>query len=281
MSSRTVLITGCSSGIGKELAKEFQDQGWEVFAGARRVEKMKELKERGIYTIPLDVTNEESAVSAKEFIEKKTGGKLDMLFNNAGQSATFPATDLTDEDAKQCYDVNVFGVMRMVRVFSPLLIAAKGTIANTGSVAGKLQAPFSSAYSSSKAALHQYANVLRVELAPFGVNVVTTYTAAVKTDIADTRPLPSGSLYQPIEDGIAERRTMARNNSPMEAEVYAKKVVHQLLRSKKPFFWEGNRWFMIWFALTFLPRKFLDWVIMRKFKLADLAAILQRQKKDN
>jgi 1-acylglycerone phosphate reductase len=277
---KTALITGCSSGIGKELAKEFKTRGWEVFAGARRVEMMDDLAKLGINVIGLDVTDQESVDAAKLLVEEKANGKLDLLFNNAGQSCTFPAADLAIEDAQKCYDVNVFGVMRMVRTFLPMLIAAKGTIANTGSITSMLQVPFSTVYSSSKAALTQYANGLRLELAPFGVKVVTTLTAAVKTDIADTRGLPEGSLYAAVEDGVAERRSFAANNNPMSADVYAKRVVDQLVKkSPKPFFWEGNNWFKIWFALTFLPRRLVDYILMRRFKLLELLSRIAQSKK--
>lgn len=264
------LITGCSSGIGKESAKEVYSRGYTVFAGARRVDKMQDLASMGIHVLSLDVTSQDSIDKFFEFVKENTN-KLDLLFNNAGQSCTFPASDVEIEDAKQCFDVNLYGAMRMVKTFLPMLIQGKGTIAFTGSVTGELQFPFSTVYSSSKAALHQYANGLRLEVKPFDVKVVTVCTAGVDTGIADTRPLPENSLYTKIEHGVQERRQMAAKNKPMDPRLFAQKVINQVERKHpKPFFWQGNNWLLLWIARYLLPRWLVDYIFMKKFKLLEL-----------
>lgn len=164
-----------------------------MFAGCRRLNTVKDLEELGIRTLRLDVTDQDSIDEARVIVEQEAKGRgLDILYNNAGLAYTTPCTDIVIEDVHACFDVNVYGVMRMVKTFSPLLIQAKGKIIQTGSVGALMQFPFASGYAAAKAALHQYSNVLRIEMATFGVKVVTVITAAVGTNFADKRPLPDG-----------------------------------------------------------------------------------------
>ena len=139
----------------------------------------------------------------------------------------FPATDVTDAQMKQCFEVNVFGAIRTVRELVPLIINAQGVIGFTGSVSGIIPFPFSCIYSASKAAIHQYAATLRLEMKPFGVKVINIVTGGVKTDIEDKRDLPESSIYNVpgIKEAFNERRQMAARNKPMPAEVYAKKLL--------------------------------------------------------
>jgi 1-acylglycerone phosphate reductase len=242
---------------------------------------MNDLKELGVHTLELDVTSDESVANALKYIEKESGGRLDFLFNNAGASCTFPAMDLKVADAEACFAVNFFGVIRVTKLFLPLLIEAKGAIVQTGSVAGKLPFPFASVYSASKAALHQYSDVLRIELAPFGVKVVTLVVAAVLTDIADDRPLPKDSLYIDIEaDGVQARRTMAKDNSPMPANVFAERVVHKLTTPVFPprNIWDGHGAWFLWFLNLFVPKFLIALAFARRFKLNRLASLIQAKK---
>lgn len=251
--------------------------GYTVFAGARRLEAMKDLADLGITTISLDVTNEESVQNTIKIIEEQTG-RLDILFNNAGTSCTFPGTDVTVEDAKACFDVNLFGVIRMTRAAIPLLKESKGTIVQTGSVAAVLPFPFGSIYAASKAALHQYSNVLRIELRPFDINVVVLCVAAVDTEIADTRPLPKGSLYMDIDDGIQARRTMAKDNKPMSPTIFAKNIVPQVIQSNpKRTIWNGRGVWFLW-ILSVCPRWLIELIFFYKFHLAKLTAILKSRR---
>lgn len=276
---RTVLITGCSSGIGKALAREFHQKGYDVIAGARRVHHMDDLKAEGVKTVYLDVTDQDSIEKARKYVEAETGGRLDMLFNNAGVACTEPATDLSIDRVQECFAVNVFGVMSMVRAFAPMVIAAKGTIANTGSVAAIIQFPYSSAYSASKAALHQYLNCLRLELAPFGVKVVTVVTAAVKSNLSDAHPLPEGSLYTALSDSVKFRAQLSMRSKPMSAEDFSKRVYTQVTkRFPKAVFWEGSNWLKLWVLFYLIPRKIADYVMMRKFKLVEYFSRLKSQK---
>lgn len=279
--TKTALVTGASSGIGYATAIELAKRGYIVYAGARRLEPMAPLKEKGIRTIQLDVTSTESVQQAKELIEKETNGYLDLLYNNAGQSCTFPATDVTDEAAKQCFEVNVLAPVRLVREFIPLLINAKGVIGFTGSVAGKTPFPFSSIYGATKAAIHQYAAVLRLELKPFGVKVINVVTGGVKTNIADNRPIPLNSLYrvdESFEEAIFERQNMAARNNPISAEEYAKQVVDDFEGATTSGYlnvYRGHMAYLLAFVTFFVPRRLLEIVFIRKFKLVTVFEKIQ------
>lgn len=275
---KTALVTGASSGIGKGIAKELFAQGYTVFAGARRVEAMDDLASLGIHTLHLDVTDDDSVNNVISMIEQETG-RLDLLFNNAGTSCTFPGADVTVADAKQCFDVNFFGVIRMTRAAIPLLKESKGTIVQTGSVAAILPFPFGSVYSASKAALHQYSNVLRIELKPFDIKVVVMCVAAVDTNIADNRPLPQSSLYSHIDDGIQARRTMAKDNNPMHPTTFAKHVVPQVIGSRpKRTVWSGRGAWFLW-ILSLMPKWVIEYIFYQKFYLAKLASFVSKRKK--
>lgn len=269
---RYALVTGASSGIGFATATEFAKRGITTFACARRLEPMEALKEKGVIIFKCDVSLLESVKEAKAFVAEHTGGYLDYLFNNAGQSCSFPASDVTDEQFMQCYEVNVFGCIRMTREFLPLLINAKGTVGFTGSVSGLIPFPFSSIYSSSKAAIHQYAATLRIEMKPFGVKVINIVTGGVKTNIADTRGLPENSLFRVpgINEAMLERQQMAARNNPLPAETYAHRVVNDFERlslNGSLNIYRGHMASLLGHLLTWFPRFVLEKILVRKFKL--------------
>jgi 1-acylglycerone phosphate reductase len=142
----------------------------------------------------------------------------------------------------------------MCQAFAPLLIAAKGTIVQIGSIAAVMPYVFGSAYNASKAALHQYSNTLRVELAPFDVKVITIVTGGVQSNIARTeRSLLPNSFYLPITQEYT-RRLKHSQEVGMPTEQYAKSVISQILGRRPPkFVWEGFGAKLVWFASTFLP----------------------------
>ena len=259
--TKSVLITGCSpGGIGHALAREFKKQGLRVFATARKAESISDLSQYGIETLSLEVTNEESIKALKAEIASRTQGSLDVLVNNAGRNYTVPALDVEVNEIRETFEANVFGVMMMCQAFSPLLIAAKGTIVQIGSLAGVMPYVFGSVYNASKAALHSYSSTLRVELAPFGVRVVVVVTGGVASNIARThRALPKDSLYLPIAEEYEGRQTHSQANA-IPNEQYARSVVSQVLhKPSRSVIWEGGKSWVVWFLSAFFP----EWVFAR------------------
>lgn len=276
---RYALVTGCSSGIGHATAIELSQRGYKVFACARRVEPMEDLKEFGIVTFSLDVADAESVVRARKFVERQTEGKLDVLFNNAGQTCTRPAIDVTDAEILQCLDVNFIGCIRMTREFVPLLIQSRGIVAFTGSVAGLTPVPWGSVYAASKAAIHSYAQTLHLELKPLGVRVLNVVTGGVKTNIADKRPFPEDSFYYCPEmlEAFEYRRNIASRSNPTLPEVYAKQVVDDMVNQQSPVFVYRGKGGFTSRIMSLLPTSVIEYVLVFQFKLGRLFSVMQEK----
>ncbi|KAI9933407.1 hypothetical protein MW887_007880 [Aspergillus wentii] len=235
----SVLITGCSlGGIGNSLAREFHRNGLRVFATARDAKTIEDLETLGIETLSLVVDDEESVRSCYVEVESRLGEKgLDYLVNNAGRNYTVPAMEVDLSEARLTFETNFISVISMCKTFLPLLIKAKGTIVQIGSIAGVIPYVFGSVYNASKAALHSFSECLRVELAPFGVNVTTVVTGGVKSRIARTdRRLVPNSMYAPIEDEY-NRRVKHSQDGAMPHAAYAQSVVTQVLYGPAPWRW--------------------------------------------
>ena len=146
MNGKTVLITGCSAGgIGHALAEQFQKRGLTVFATARKLSKMSSLEKLpNVHLLSLDVTSASGIAATVEEVKSRTGGKLDYLVNNAGQSLHMPTLDMDIEAGKKLFETNFWGPFQMIQAFAPLLIEAKGTIVNIGSIVAYAYGPFSS-----------------------------------------------------------------------------------------------------------------------------------------
>ncbi|ODV77025.1 NADPH-dependent 1-acyldihydroxyacetone phosphate reductase [Suhomyces tanzawaensis NRRL Y-17324] len=281
---KVAVVTGASSGIGYATSIEFAKRGYKVFAGARRVEPMEPLREHGVIPIQLDITLSESVREAKRLILQHNNGEeyVDFLFNNAGQSCSFAALDVTDELMKQCYDVNVLGQVRMVREFSPWLINSKGVIGFTSSITGYLPFPWSSMYCSSKAALTHYAACLRLELKPFDVKVINFVTGGVKTNVADTRPLPTDSIYNVpgMQESLLERAQMSNRNNPMDAGVYAQQIVtdfEDATLSGPLNLARGTKAWILCVISRWVPHYLIEAALIRKFKMMNVFVALKEK----
>ncbi|KAF8900085.1 short chain dehydrogenase/reductase-like protein [Mucidula mucida] len=268
---KCALITGCrEGGIGGALAREFHSNGLRVFATARSASQLADLEALGIETFSLDVTSRPQIAALAAEISTRTGGTLDILVNNAGRASNIPALDESDDDMRSVFETNLFSVIRMVNEFSALLIKAKGTIVNIGSVTAFVPLTFGATYNASKAALHQYSDTLRIELAPFDVQVIVIITGGVKSNLtAMKRKLPPDSLYQPINTEYQARQGMSRLTA-MSNTVYARSVVSQILKKNPPkWIWKGTSAWLVW-VLTFLPRGFMSWIFKDRFGIGKL-----------
>ncbi|KAF2257879.1 oxidoreductase [Lojkania enalia] len=239
MPQKYVLITGCSAGgIGHALAHAFASHNLLVFATARNISKMSSLKDTpNIHLLELDVTSLPSIIAAEQAVRAKTGGKLDYLVNNAGVQHVMPLLDVDIDKAKEAYDTNIWGPLRMVQIFSDLLIEARGMVMNVGSVAGELYLPMQGIYNSSKAAMNLLSETMRLELAPLGIKVITLMTGNVKSHMSDPTActsLPSTSRYLEIKDKLD---TTGYSNMPTEK--FAKQVVEDMLVGKDGKVWRG------------------------------------------
>ncbi|KAK8868414.1 short chain dehydrogenase [Apiospora arundinis] len=215
----TILITGCSpGGIGATLAITLHDAGHHVFATARDSAKLKPLAERGITTLPLDISSETSIASAVSSISASDAGAtgLDILVNNAAASYSMPVADISLEAARKLFDTNVWGQIAVTQAFLPLLLLRSSPtrssacwsrwwcnsreqqhqpmIVNHTSVGSVMAVPFQSVYNASKAALAMFSQTLRMEIAPFGIRVVELKTGGVRTNIIANNNVHKGGL---------------------------------------------------------------------------------------
>jgi len=185
MIQQTVLITGASSGIGKATAHLLAARGYLVFAAARRLDRLEAMRSANIEPLVLDVTSEESVQEAIEHISKQTG-RIDTLVNAAGYATFGALEEVTHAQAQQQFEVNVFGLMRVVRAVLPMMRQQHaGRIINVSSLQGKLAAPLVGWYSASKYAVEGLSDALRVEVAPFNIEVVVIEPGSTTSEFAD------------------------------------------------------------------------------------------------
>lgn len=181
MHPKTVLITGCSSGIGRATALAFLDEEWEVYATARNPADIETLGERGCDISTLDVTDDEDVERVVSRIVDEHG-RIDCLVNNAGYAQFGPVEDVPVDRVHDQFDVNVYGPHRLTRAVLPhMREQEEGTIVNVSSVAGRLAIPGGGVYCASKFALEAMSDALRVEVEEHGVDVVLIEPGPVDT----------------------------------------------------------------------------------------------------
>ncbi|KAG6358442.1 hypothetical protein INS49_014326 [Diaporthe citri] len=244
---KTVLITGCSTGsIGWALTKVFLEHDFHVFAGVRDRSKAKDLAElSNVDLVELDVTVSETILKCKQLVAERTDRKLDVLINCAGVEGVRPLLDMDMEWAKQVYEVNVWGPLAVTQAFAPLVIKSKGIIANLSSIGGKIPMCWAGIYSSSKAAIAQMSDTLRIEMGPLGVRVVTVMVGSASTTIFD-KPggqlhLPETSYYRyPGIEEMANKQRAEHKNSCMSVDQLAPKLVKGILTGTKDPLWAGT-----------------------------------------
>lgn len=286
--------------------------GLHVIATARDPAVLAEMGALGMSTVALDVTNSESIKACHDAVAKITGGRLDILVNNAyassptqpvtlpidsnpkvphhsGRTHTIPATDIDMDDVRATFETNVFGVMAMCQVFVDQLIAARGLIVNIASLAAATPYIFGAVYCASKGAVVSYSRTLRMELKPFGVRIMVGMTGTVRSQIASKthRSLPPDSLYQRVQDIFQRRLTFSQNNATVMAEDYARQLVANALKPESPmfirawlgrpdWFWAGGLAKQAWWALS-AGEWLLDLFMYKKIGLDRLELVLKEE----
>jgi NADP-dependent 3-hydroxy acid dehydrogenase YdfG len=239
-SNRTVLITGCSSGIGEATAARLVRSGWDVYATARRPETLTTLADAGCTTLALDVTDEKSMTTAVGAV-LEGAGRIDALVNNAGysQSGALESVDL--DDVRRQFETNVFGLLRLTQLVLPTMREQRsGRIVNIGSMGGKLTFPGGGAYHASKHAVEALSDALRFEVAGFGIQVVLIEPGLITTKfdekVAAGMPEHEGP-YAALKAAVMKSTSdvydgpVARLGGPPEAVA---KVIEKALTRKHP-----------------------------------------------
>ncbi len=210
--SKAVLITGCSTGIGRATAEHLASRGWRVYASARRQEAVRDLEARGCRTLALDVCDEASIRAAVAAVESAEGA-VGVLVNNAGygQEGAFEETPMTE--IRRQFETNVFGLIRLSQLVLPgMRRQGWGRIVNLSSMGGRLTLPGGAFYHATKYAVEALSDALRFEVRPFGVDVVVIEPGPIKTQFGDT--------------AIAAVKRVESANSPYAAfnQVLAQKI---------------------------------------------------------
>ena len=173
MSQRSVLITGCSSGIGYDAAHSLFKAGWRVFATCRKAEDVDRLTNEGLEALQLDVTDETSMDSALSEILSRTGGSLDALINNAAYATPGAAEDIPTEALREIFETNLFGLHALTRKVIPVMRKqGYGRIVNIGSVLGYVVFKWRAAYVATKYALEGYTDTLRLEMKDTPIKII-------------------------------------------------------------------------------------------------------------
>jgi len=182
MNKGTALLTGASSGIGKETAKLLLQEGYTVYATARRVDKMHDLVKLGGIPVKMDITVEEEMVSVVEHIKRERGG-IDILINNAGFGMFGSLEETPLAVARSMYEVNVFGLARLTQLVLPgMRDQRSGKIINVSSVGGKIVQPYGGWYQSSKWAVEALSDALRMEVKQFHIDVIVIEPFVVESE---------------------------------------------------------------------------------------------------
>ncbi len=182
MASKVALVTGASSGIGTEVALSLLQRGYTVYGAARRAERMKGLEDRGGRPLPLDLTDERSIVACAAAVLEREG-RLDVLVNSAGYGSYGAIEEVPLAEARRQFEVNLFGLARLTQLVLPVMRRQEsGHVVNVSSIGGKVFTPLGGWYHATKHALEGWSDVLRLEVAPFGVRVIIVEPGAIATE---------------------------------------------------------------------------------------------------
>lgn len=269
-------MTGCSTGIGRATALEAAERGHQVFASARRREDVSDLAAKGIATLALDVTDPGSIGEAVQEV-LRSAERIDALVNNAGYGQYGAIEDVSPDEWRAQFEVNVFGAIAVLRAVLPAMRAARsGTVVNVSSLAGKVTIPFAGAYCASKHALEAISDALRVELSPWGIRVVLVEPGPITTRFGDrarqatARILAVPGPYSRFYDNAERASTKEFQMGKRAPEAVARAIV-DAIESKHP----KTRYRIAPLARIMVPLKglvsdrFLDRRMKRMLRLPD------------
>jgi NAD(P)-dependent dehydrogenase (short-subunit alcohol dehydrogenase family) len=227
-----VLVTGATRGIGRATAGLLAARGYRVFGTSRRPA---EPALDGFELLPLEVADDASVAECVRAVAERTGGRIDVLVNNAGTGILGAAEEVTADEARRLFEVNLFGVMRVTNAVLPHMRARRaGTVVNMSSSGGVAAVPFAALYSATKFALEGYTEGLRHELRPLGIAAVVVAPGPVSTTAGDTamRPARTVDAYAPArQKADAEYVRTIREGMPPERVA---EVIYRVARARWP-----------------------------------------------
>jgi len=263
---KVAVVTGASAGIGEATVKRLIEQGYTTYAASRRLERMANLEKLGAILLPLDLTDDSSIVQAAKRIRTEQG-RIDVLVNNAGYGSYGAVEDVSLDEARRQFEVNVFGLARLVQLVTPLMRQrGAGKILNVSSIGGKGWEPLGAWYHATKFAVGGFSDCLRMELKPFGIDVIVIEPGAIRTEwgqiALDTlQQASSHTVYGPQAE---EKRALflAAAGSASDPDVVAREIV-KAIKAKRPKtrYVVGAHAKPLVFMSTFMPDRFNDWLM--------------------
>ena len=270
---KTALVTGASAGIGEAIARQLLADGYRVFAGARRVERMAGLAEAGASVLALDVTDDQSMVAAVEKSMAETG-RVDVLVNNAGYGSYGSLEEVPLSEARRQFEVNVFGLARLTQLVLPAMRAAKsGAIVNIGSIGGKIYEPLGSWYHATKFAVEGMSDCLRLELKPHGIRVILVEPGSIESEwsgIARDHMLNYSGAGPYAPQAEAHARMYAAGSPFTDKPDAVAKIVSRALAARWPrarYPAAGGAW-QILLLRRLLPDRLFDRALRLMFRMA-------------
>jgi NAD(P)-dependent dehydrogenase (short-subunit alcohol dehydrogenase family) len=278
---KSVLISGCSSGIGYSLALELARQGYQVFAGVRNIADADRLHSQAstqLTPVILDITQPEKILSACQQVSEKTGGELYCLVNNAGINISGAMEFMPIQDFRQQIEVNVTGQLALTQACLAMIRSSTGRIIFISSIAARLVTNFNGPYAASKAALIALADALRLELAPWNIPVSVMIVGSVQTQIWEKSASKAGEIVRRLPPeawklyGKTQKRAglyyqqAGRTGMPVQKATQA--IYRQITKTHpKPYVWVGYDALMYELAFKLLPIRLRDWLVRKQMGL--------------
>ena len=237
--SKTALVTGASSGIGEETARTLHKLGYTVYAAARRTDRLEQLTPIGIHALAMDVTDDESMTSGIEKIIAETG-RIDVLVNNAGYGSFGAIEDVSIDEARRQFEVNVFGLARLTQLVLPHMRAQRsGTIINISSIGGRFTTLLGGWYHASKHAVEALSDALRMETAPFGIDVAVIEPGLIRTEWSGIaakhlEETAEGSAYASQIKAVANSMRSESTNKRQSPPSVIADTVEKIVTARKP-----------------------------------------------
>ena len=275
MAQRSVLITGCSSGIGLDAARGLRARGWQVFATCRKEADCDRLRAEGLDSFPLDYADEASLAAAVETVIQRTGGTLDALFNNGAFACPGAVEDLPRGALREIFETNLFGYHDLTRRVIPLMRAqGHGRIVNCSSVLGLVGMTWRGAYVATKFAMEGLTDVLRIEMRGTGIEVILIEPGPIDTKIRenaiphfekwiDVEASARADQYQSLRGRLYDKKTKKDAFELPPSAVTAKLI--RALEDRRPQarYYVTTPTYIMGLARRILPTRALDWLIAR------------------
>ena len=271
--SKIVLITGATAGIGRQTALHLASLGHHVIATGRKPAELAKVKQDAglgkVDTLLLDVTSADSIASAVAEVERLTDGRgIDVLVNNAGFGVLGPTSEISDSETRRQFETNVFGLLNVTRAFLPKMRERRnGRVINVSSVGGRITLPYFGVYNSTKYAVESLSEALRYELRPFGIDVVLIEPGVIRTNFESTAVSGLSQFGStPYKVAVEKYEQMSKMADRFASNpIVIAKAIARAVRARRPAAryvapWSTN--FVLWMN-AFLPTRVWDWA-MRK-----------------